>query len=349
MMIGHAMLAFALVAPAALALGYDRERALALGVAAGAFAAVPDVDMAYALLGAAQAQVTNVWAITSAFWHASYGVHRSITHSLVVAIPAALAFAWSASAANGRGDAIAIGGLEMPRSRPLSIPLGLALVLLAGLVGVAFLESGPLGGAVMTIFAVAGVAVARIARLRADLSAREILGVALVGLLSHPWGDLFTGSPPDFLYPFEPVLVESRIALVSDPTLNLLAIFGVELATIWLAAWVFCWLTERRIGEYVDARATLGAAYGAAAFVLPAPTLAVSYHFVFSVLAVGSVGMAPRQLPIDRLRRSTGARPLLSRPDAEDCLCGVLTGLLAVTLGAAAYAVGYLVSQAFLG
>lgn len=334
MMVGHAMLAFALVAPAALALGYGRERALALGVAAAAFAAVPDVDMAYALLGAAQAQAFGVWAVTEAFWQSSHVVHRSITHSLVVAVPAALAFAWSA----GTTDR----GVRLPGSRrTLSGRQAVALGVLASLVGVAFVESGPLGAAIMTVFAVAGVAVAGVARRRAGLSARELLAAGLVGLLTHPFGDVFTGSPPDFLYPFDATFLDGRVALAGNPTLNLLAVFGLELATIWLAATAFCRLSGRRSRAHVDARATLGAAYGVAALVLPAPTLSVSYHFVFSVLAVGTVGVAPRQLPIDRLRRSTGLRPSLARPDADTCLDAALTGLLAVTLGAAAYAVGY--------
>lgn len=333
MMVGHAMLAFALVVPVALALGYDRERALALGVVAGAFAAVPDVDMAYALLGAAQTQVADVWAVTEAFWQSSRAVHRSTTHSLVIAVPAALAFAWSVGG-TGRGYAL-------PRSpHALSRRQVAALAVLAGLVGVAFLENGPLGAAITTVFAVSGVAVAGVARRRAGLSGREILAVGLVGLLSHPFGDVFTGSPPDFLYPLEMTLLDGRVALAADPTLNLLAVFGLELATIWLAAVAFCRLTDRRPHEHVDARATLGAAYGVAALVLPAPTLSVSYHFVFTVLAVGTVGVAPLGVPVGRLRRPTAwSRPRL--PDADDALAAALTGLAAVTLGAAAYAAGY--------
>lgn len=346
MMVGHAMLAFAFVASAAAAVGYGRERALALGVAAAAFAAVPDVDMVYAVLGATQAQVVDAWAVTEAFWRFSQAVHRSITHSLVVAVPAALAFAWSAGTV-GRGEVAGRGTGPSGSHRGLSGRQALALAVLAGLVVVAFLESGPLGAAVMTVFAVVGVAVAGIARRRAGLSGRELFAAGLVGLLSHPFGDLFTGSPPEFLYPFDAVLVGGRVALAGDPTLNLVAIFGVELATIWLAAVAFCRLSGRRPREFVDARATVGVAYGVAALVLPAPTLSVSYHFVFSVLAVGTVGMAPRGVPLDRLRRGTKSRSLLARPDAGDCLRGALTGLGAVTLGVAAYAVGYLASQGF--
>lgn len=342
MMVGHAMLAFALVAPLALALGYDRERALALGVVAGAFAAVPDVDMAYAFLGAAQAQVADVWAVTEAFWRSSRAVHRSITHSLVVAVPAALAFAWSVSAAGGEAEPRETGrGYPLPGStHTFSRRQVIALAVLAGLVGVAFLENGPLGAAILTVFAVAGVAVAGVARRRAGLSAGEILAVGLVGLLSHPFGDVFTGSPPDFLYPLDVTLLDGRVALAADPTLNLLAIFGLELATIWLAAVAFCRLTGRRPREHVDVRATLGAAYGVAALVLPAPTLSVSYHFVFTVLAVGTVGVAPLGMPVSRLRRPTALlRPRL--PTADDALSAALTGLAAVTFGAAAYAAGY--------
>jgi hypothetical protein len=45
MFVGHALLAFSLVAGAAGLAGRDRSRALALGLAAGACAAIPGGDM----------------------------------------------------------------------------------------------------------------------------------------------------------------------------------------------------------------------------------------------------------------------------------------------------------------
>ncbi|WP_158056440.1 metal-dependent hydrolase [Halorussus halophilus] len=311
MMVGHAMLAFAVAATLGTRLGYSNDRALALGVVAGAFAAVPDVDMVYAFVGVAKVGFGGVWQMTNAFWGSSTVVHRAVTHSLVVGAIAAVAFAFS----------------PVERGRPI------AAILLASLVAVAFFESGLLGATVMFAFVFAGVVVSLLAIEFADAGPRAMLATALVGLLSHPFGDLFTGTPPQFFYPFEWALFADRLALLADPTLNLLAIFLLELSTIWLAGSVYLRLTDQRLATHVDTRAAGGVAYAIAAVVLPAPTLDVSYHFVFSVLAVGVVGVAPRFHP--------AARPVLSA-DWNDALTWSLTGLAAVSFATVAYTAVYL-------
>jgi hypothetical protein len=320
MMVGHAMLAFA-IGTALTARWWPRERALAFGVVAAAFASVPDVDMLYALVGLARVGMAGVWEMTAAFWGSSHLVHRAVTHSLVVGVVAAVAFAGSA-ADRGR-----FGRLGRP----------FATLLLAGLVAVAFFESGFLAGAIMSVFLLAGVAVAVVAARTTDFGPRGILAAALLGLLVHPFGDVFTGEPPRFLYPLDAGALEflpvaDRVVLLPDPTLNLLAVFGVELATIWLAGVVYLRVTDQRLFAHVDTRAAVGVAYAIAAVTMPAPTMAVSYHFVFSILAVGVVGVAPHLLP---------SRSVLSA-DWSDALTWVLTGLAAVTVAALAYTLAYL-------
>ncbi|WP_227354472.1 metal-dependent hydrolase [Haladaptatus salinisoli] len=310
MMVGHALLAFALAALVA-ARFWPAERALAFGAVAGAFATVPDVDMVYALVGLAQAGFGGVWQMTAAFWASSHLVHRAVTHSLVVGAIAAPAFVWAT------GD----------RRRK-----ALAAVVLAALVWLSLAESGVLGAGVMLVFVVAGAAVARVAAARTDLGPRALVLAAAFGLLSHPFGDLFTGEPPQFLYPFDAVLLDSRLALLGEPTLNLLAIFALELATAWLAVVTYFRLRDQRLREHVHGRAALGAGYALAALVLPAPTLSVSYHFVFSVLAVSVVGVGPQLHP---------RRPFRPVRDPRAWAC---TGLAAVTLAILGYAGAYLVA-----
>ncbi|GAA0229421.1 metal-dependent hydrolase [Haladaptatus pallidirubidus] len=311
MMVGHALLAFALTALVANRYR-PAERALAFGVVAGAFATVPDVDMAYALVGLAQAGFGGVWSMTGAFWGSSQLVHRAVTHSLVVGLIAAPGFVL----------------LTGPTSRK-----AIGAITLSALVWIGFAESGALGGGVMLVFVLAGTAVALAAAARTDLGSRELLFAATFGLLSHPFGDLFTGEPPQFLYPLDSVLFHSRVALFPDPTLNLLAIFGLELATAWLAVGVYFRLRdghrEKRLLGHVHGRATLGAGYALTAVFFPAPTLDVSYHFVFSVLAVGAVGVGPKLYPLRTFRVER---------DPRAWLC---TGMAAVTVAVLAYAGAY--------
>ncbi len=131
MFVGHALFAFALVATVAAWRGWASSRALVVGAVAGAFAAVPDVDMAYALVGLVGAHGGPL-ALASSFWSAGSVVHRTVTHSVVVAPVVAVAVGlWVAS---GRRD-----------GRHRSVAAG-SLLALTGLVAVAAVESGVLGG-----------------------------------------------------------------------------------------------------------------------------------------------------------------------------------------------------------
>ncbi|WP_262177912.1 metal-dependent hydrolase [Haloarcula laminariae] len=301
MFIGHALLAFALATVAAERVGVSRERALRYGLFAGLFAAVPDVDVVYAPVGLLLESVATVGP--DVFWETANVIHRGPTHSLLLGTVLALAvYCW------------AVG------TRPSRV---LSLSLAAVLVAAAWLFSGPIGGVVVSVFALAGFGVGALAT-RNAVGPRPLLAVALLGLLSHPFGDLLTGSPPPFLYPFEAMLVAERIALHPDPTGQLLAAFAVELGTVWLAIWAYTRHSDRRLLDLVSPRASLGAGYAAAALLLPAPTMEQSAHFVFSVLAISVVGAPVRPLSrdVDRLRMA-------------------VTGLTAVSVAAVAYALAY--------
>ena len=301
MFIGHALLAFALAALGARRLSVPRERALGYGIVAGLFAAVPDVDVVYAPVGLLLRSVETVGP--DVFWETANVIHRGPTHSLVMAATLALAVWLWADGSTAR--------------RTLSVALAALLVA----VGTVF--SGPVGGAVVLVFAGAGFVVAALAT-RQGVASRPLLAVALLGLLSHPFGDLFTGSPPPLLYPFDVTLVAERVALHPDPTGHLLAAFAVELGTVWLAVWTYARLRDQRLTELVSPRAALGTGYAAAALLLPAPTLDQSAHFVFSVLAIGVVGAPVRPF-------SRGVDPLRV----------VVTGLAAVTVAAVAYTMAF--------
>ncbi|SEG75587.1 LexA-binding, inner membrane-associated putative hydrolase [Halobellus limi] len=271
------MLAFALAVLFAEWRGWRPRRALALGAVAGAFAALPDVDVVYAVAAIDGGRFLGGGAVNpEAFWDAANTVHRSMTHSLVVAVVAAPAFGLWSSAVR-RSD----------RRRRLAYAGALSGV--AGLVAVAVAVSGPLGGVVMGAFGLVGLAIATLTARRTDLSLRAVTAAAAVGLFTHPWGDLVTGSPPQLLYPFEVGLVDARVVLHPDPTIHLLGAFALELAVVWLAVLAVVRVTDRSVRLFSDRSAALGATYGAAALVLVPPTLDVSYHFVFSILAVGSV------------------------------------------------------------
>ncbi|WP_247009328.1 metal-dependent hydrolase [Halorientalis litorea] len=328
MFVGHGLLAFALVALGCRALGWSRERTLTVAVLAFAFGTLPDVDIAYAPVGLLGG-VTGAFDAAEAFWQTGNLVHRAMTHSLPVALLAALAFAlWSV-----RSRTETFG-----RTRRRGAAL-LAVGLLAGLVAVATAVTGGLAGVVLALFSAVGLAVTTLAA-RRGVGPVTVWATALFGLLSHPFGDMLTGEPPVLLYPFETTVVAERVVLHPDPTLHLLGAFAVELATVWLAVYAALSLSDRRLRDHVRPRAAVGFGYAAAAVALPAPTLAASYQFVFSVLALGMVGPV-RAARHDRRRFQTAL--LSRRPARTDLPTAVVTGLTAVTLGAVGYTMAYLV------
>jgi membrane-bound metal-dependent hydrolase YbcI (DUF457 family) len=229
-----------------------------------------------------------------------------MTHSLVVAGVAGVGF----------------GLLAYRDSRRLA-----GLGLLTGTVVATGAFLGVLETGVMALFVLAGAVVAVGAR-RAGVEPRSVLAAALFGVLSHPFGDLFTGTTPGLLYPFDVRLLPTRVTLSADPTLHLLGAFALELATIWLAVGVYLAVRDQPMRAHVHRRAVLGAGYAAAVLALPPPTLSVSYHFVFSVLAVGVI-CGSADLPAPDLRCSRTRRTVL------------LTSLTAVTVALVAYAAAY--------
>lgn len=347
MFIGHGLLAFALAAGLAHRAERSRERALSIGLVAGAFATVPDVDMLYAasgLIGGFDGAADAV----GEFWSASTLVHRAVTHSIVVGVVSAVGFAlWSRAITRKEGQQ---SPQRWTKARMTVRSLS-GLVVLVSLIVTAGLTSGWLGLVVMAAFAVTGLAVATAAVRLGDLGPRTILATALLGLVSHPFGDLFTGEPPQFFYPFGIQPVAERVALTPDPTLHLLGAFGIELATIWIAAIVYCHLTDRSVRRNVHWRAAFGIAYAGAALALPAPTVDSSYRFVVSVLAVGIVGPAPLvRWMHPRHRRTLGSGQHTARHDTyaripivDEVLSPMLTGLAAITLAGSSFGVVYAV------
>ncbi|ELZ15720.1 membrane-bound metal-dependent hydrolase [Natrinema thermotolerans DSM 11552] len=323
MFVGHALLAFAVAALVADWRGWAPQRALLVGAIAGAFAAIPDIDVAYALVGLLEWQAGDgALGASTAFWDASRGVHRSVTHSLVVGAVAAPAF-----------GLLAVRGYA-PRVR-LVRAVGIAV--LAALVAIALVWGGPIAALVTGLFAASGGVIARLIARRTRVSPATVGLAALWGLWSHPWGDLVTGSPPDWFFPFDAAVLESRLVLHPDPTLHLLGAFAIELATIWLAAAVLCRLTDRSVVATVNRRAAVGVAYGLAALAVTPPTLEVSYHFVFSILGVGLVCGVIRETPTPAAFAS-----VRGLPELETLLEAGVTALAAVTVALVAYSSVYL-------
>ena len=344
MFIGHALLAFALATLIADRLGWPARRALTLGLVTGAFAAIPDVDMAYAAVAIDIANLTvDELTRPSTLWGATRDVHRAMTHSLAVSVVAGTAFGLWAVRGSGAGPSREPGSGSSRSANPRSgriatVSHGVAAVVFVALVVGSYAASGTLGGIVMGSFVAVGVGITTLCRARTAFSGRTVGIAAVAGLLSHPWGDLVTGEPPKLFYPFDVRFLDGRVLLHGDPTVHLLGAFTLELAVVWLAAIAVAVVTGRSWRRSIDRRAALGGVYGVAAVAMAPPTLEVSYHFVFSILSVGLVcgGLSARA------RSASPVAALRDRLDPPVSLLGVVfTVLGGVTVALAGYVAVY--------
>lgn len=271
MIAGHFLLAFTLVAAAATALGYQKEKALYLALFAGGFAVIPDVDMIYGVKGLVIALDSGLNGFPGTFWDVSNRVHRGLSHSLVTGLVATLGFT-AYFIRSKKSVAVSVIGL---------------------LVVSAFIFEELVGAVVMLVFSLIGLKLAESAQ--GHINNREFLSVAGLGLLSHPFGDFFTGTPPELFFPLTDTVRESKIVLNQDPVLNLLSIFGIELF-LGLTAVIFALhLREVSIKENISPLISAGGLYGFVFYLIPVPTLAASYSFVFSILGFGIVVPAFRR------------------------------------------------------
>ena len=310
MFVGHAFLAFGIVAVLArhfgpaerLSLrGVTVQYAVAAGLAAALFASLPDVDVAHAAF-----QVVTLPEGSTAFdhfWTATGERHRTTTHSLVVAVLASAGFAvWTVRRWAGA-------------------------VVLAGVVALAALTGGVVGASVMTLFGVAGVLIT-IGATRIGLSSRSVFATAALGLAVHPFTDLLTGVPPSFFSPWELTLIGGRIEPFTDATLNLLVAFGAEIGVIWFGIVVGLALRGIDPRQHVHVAAMLGVGYAPMAFVLDSPSVDNAAWFVGTILPVSVIGLVgvKRQLTGDRV------------------VTVVLTGLAAMTAAWFGFGVAFVVA-----
>lgn len=299
MFLGHAALAFAIVGFGAHYVGLSRQQALSLGVVAALAGTVPDLDVLYALPTLLAGTGPGVVPV-EAFWDGA-AAHRSLTHSLLVAVPMA-----TVSALIAARNELRLGGFALAvltGSLLIGLPDGRAVVIVPFVLGV--IGVGLIAARLSVTWQSAGLATA-------------------VGLVSHPFGDLVTGDPPWLLYPAGLEVFSGRVTLAADPTIHLFAAFFLELGAIWLGLWALTTLRGHSLPTMIRPRAALGAVFAFAVFVIPAPTLGESYQFVFGVLAVGALGVVPR--------------------DRRSPLSWIGTGLAAITLAGLAFAGAYLLA-----
>lgn len=335
MFVGHEFLAFALVAGLASLAGRDRQTTLWLGAVAAAAAVLPDLDLLVGVFSYVRQLGGEAVLSVNGFWGVSNVVHRRVTHPLAVVGPAAVGVAaagtawqaWTGATAGADGAGDSGGDADGNRRRAALAATVTALAVLP-----AFLVGDGVGGArgvfVAGVFTVGVACVGVAAAVWTDLSARDRLAAAAGGLLLHPWGDVLMSAPPPLLAPTDRRLLGERLVFAGDPTLNLLAITFVELATVWIGTVVYTRVAGQSLRRAVAPRAAVGVGYVVGVILLPRPTMADAHWLGFSIAPLALVG-------VPSLRASEAA-------PSDRRLRALATGLVTITLAAVAYLVGYL-------
>lgn len=264
MIVGHFFLAFSLTALILYYWGYEGEIALKIAVIAGMFSILPDLDIFYAAKELTVLFSSGFYGFSEAFWETSSSIHRGLTHSLIFLGLSATCFGLYYEI---RSDLLA------------------SVVIITG-TSVSFLSAGAIPALVTAIFLTAGLTIT--AYSLEFTSLKEFLLTVSAGLLLHPFGDVFTGTPPDLLYPFSLNLVEKKVILVADPGLNLFAVMGIELLLVWAGVYSYCLIKGRDIWNNLSHKILPGVLGFFLAIPIQNPSLSSPYRPVFSLLGLSS-------------------------------------------------------------
>lgn len=246
MIVGHGPLAFALTAVILLVTTTLSNRdTLYLASVAGIASTLPDIDILFPLLSLAAVNPLTLSELISQFWTVAGERHRHATHSLLILTG---------------GTLISIAQLQFtPTKRKYSILASLALVFALPLT----LPTQLLLTAIIT-------SIYLLAKHKPATVSHRTLGLAfLFGTTLHPLGDMFTGTPPAFFYPFTNIIGLSRWT-ITEPTLQFALIFLLEIGSLIAALVLIAHLTEIDWITYTD--------------VQPKP-----YHAVISTLSISGL------------------------------------------------------------
>lgn len=264
MIAGHFLLAFTVAALTAHYMG--KEEAVKIGVLAGLFSVIPDIDIIYAWKEILVLFTSGFYSFTDSFWQASRATHRGLSHSLVTGM-------------------IGAAGFTFYRERKNKI---FASIFTAFMVFYGLYFGSILSASVMLLFTASGLLIAE--KFPGKVSIREFSAAAVFGLLIHPFGDLFTGTPPEFLYPLSSNLMSRRIFLSQDPVFNLLALFSLEIFLGWAALLTLLHIKDRSLFSSLERTSGMGLLFIFSGPFIDAPTMSTAYQFTFSLLILGFTG-----------------------------------------------------------
>lgn len=215
MIIGHGPVAFILLFVGLTYFSELPKSKITTIALVGCFAAIlPDIDIVFPLVSVLSLSTLSVEQISTQFWASSEIYHRAATHSIIIL--------WSLLGIAGlslflqeyvsKNTIVAILGITVCFTiallfLPIGLPIKILLVTIVLAVNTAYTYTNEI------------------------LSKQELVATFSVGFFIHPFGDMFTGTPPEVFYPLTPPITLTRVTFV-EPTLHFILVFLVEVGSI---------------------------------------------------------------------------------------------------------------------
>ena len=184
-------------------------------IISGIYGLVADLDIMFTFVETIIIIVNTGNISIDKFWDISRTFHRQSTHSLFVGF---LSIIWIAI------QSTYISNTTKPYD---NIPFDYIISIGCGLVMGFMIDDFARGILVSGLFVFCILSITRLVRFRIPSNKRVVFVSAVIGILSHPFGDIFTGTPPEFFYPIYQIGLE-RIVLFANETLNLSVLFLFE-------------------------------------------------------------------------------------------------------------------------
>lgn len=282
MFLGHAFAAFALAVVLARLAGQDDATAFSLGLVASASAFLPDLDLVVGAISYLSLLGGQVGASWEGLWGTSNAIHRGLSHTLL----------------GGAGIAAIVTGVATScrkrRASRTGASLGALAVVIVATVGLGAIswKAGGMRDAISIGVVLAGaVALGGAVATRTQLRGPFLLAGALVGLLFHPFTDVFMATPPRIFYPFDAAFLTESVRLAADPTINLVTVALVELGAIWAGVLAFASVQRLQVRRLISSWAGLGLLYPIVMVAVPRPTMADAHLLGFTLVPFGLVGV----------------------------------------------------------
>lgn len=251
----------------------NQSQIITFCIISGIYGLVADLDIVFAFVETILVIVNTGNISIDKFWDISRNFHRQSTHSLFVGTLSIIGIVIQSTYIDDSTNPYDNIGFDFI----ISIAVGSLIGFLTGTLARGILVSG--------LFVFCVLSITRAILFQISFNKHIVFVSAVIGILSHPFGDIFTGAPPEFFYPLYEINLE-RIVLFTNETLNLSVLFLFESLLVVLLILVYA--NGKNITLNMIRITPLAAVISGLiiSYVIPSPSINNPYQFVSSILVL---------------------------------------------------------------